>query len=432
MRRLALMTAGLLTAGTLAVGLSTAGPAQAASGTFTNSAPIAVTDNGSVSSDVQVSGIGGRITDVDVVLNGLGHTRPNDLDIWLVSPGTNAVAVPLMSDTCGGAAISGRTLTFDDEVATTLPTGCATGTYRPTNISGGDTTPPGATTLSGTLSGFDGRNPAGTWRLYVMDDTATEVGTINGGVTLKITTGPAAITIPTAGPATPYPYQRTVSDQPGRITDVDVVLSGSYHTYPDDLDILLVSPAGASVVLMSDVCSSADLVGVNLRFDDSAAAALPDGSACVSGSYKPSNQDDGPDAYNAPAPAGPYGDELSDLSGGVANGTWRLYVVDDSSSDGGFITGVQLVVKTDAAPNTVITQKPRRTTKARKATIGFRSTKGGSTFQCKVDKKAWKSCASPLRLKRLKPGKHTVLVRAIDNSGHVDATPAKVTWRIRR
>lgn len=431
MRRLALMTAGLLAAGGLAVGLSTAGPAQAASGTFTNSSSIAVADNGSIPSDVQVSGIGGRITDVDVVLNNLGHTRPNDLDIWLVSPGTNPVAVQLMSDTCGSTGISGRTLTFDDEVAASLPTGCATGTYRPTNIGGGDTTPPGATTLSGTLSGFNGRNPVGNWRLYVIDDSATEGGAINGGFTLKITTGPAAITIPTAGLAAPYPYQLTVSDQPGRITDVDVVLSGVYHTYPDDLDVLLVSPAGASVVLMSDVCSSVDLVGANLRFDDSSAAMLPENATCASGTYKPSN-DVGSDAFNAPAPAGPYGDELSDLAGGAANGTWRLYVVDDESGDGGFITSASLVIKTDAAPNTVITKKPKRTTKARKATIAFTSTKGGSTFQCKVDKKGWKSCASPLRLKKLKPGKHTVLVRAIDNSGHRDPSPAKVTWRIRR
>ncbi|UUW89966.1 hypothetical protein [Pimelobacter simplex] len=430
MRRLALMTAGLLAAGGLAVGLSTAGPAQAASGTFTNSAAIAVADN-TVFSDVQVSGIGGRITDVDVVLNNLGHTRPNDLDIWLVSPGTNAVAVQLMSDACGSTSISGRTLTFDDEVTAPLTTGCASGTYRPTNIGGGDTTPSGATTLSGTLSGLDGRNPVGNWRLYVIDDTATESGAINGGFTLKITTGPAAISIPTTGLATPYPFQRTVSDQPGRITDVDVVLNGVFHTYPDDLDLLLVSPAGASTLLMSDVCGSADLVNVNLRFDDGAAAAMTDDGPCTSGTFKPSN-DDNTDVFNAPAPPGPYGDELSDLAGGVANGTWRLYVVDDSSSDGGFITGVQLVIKTDAAPNTVITKKPPRSTKARKATIAFKSTKGDSTFQCKVDKKGWKSCASPLRLKKLKPGKHTVLVRAIDNSGHRDASPAKVTWKIRR
>lgn len=431
MRRLALMTAGLLAAGGLAVGLGAAGPAQAASGTFTNSAPIVVADNGSVSSDVQVSGIGGRITDVDVVLTGLGHTRPNDLDIWLVSPGSNPVAVQLMSDTCGSTSISGRTLTFDDEAATALPASCANGTYRPTNIGGGDTTPSGATTLSGTLSGFDGRNPAGNWRLWVIDDNATETGSISAGFTVKISTGPAAITIPTAGHATPYPYLRTVSDQPGRITDVDVVLSGIYHTYPNDLDLLLVSPAGASVVLMSDVCSGEDMNGVTLRLDGSAATPLPKNTACASGTYRPADAESG-DTYDAPAPAAPYGDELSDLSGGVANGTWRLYVMDDSGGDGGFISSMQLVIKTDASPNTVITQKPRRTTKARKATIGFKSTKGGSTFQCKVDKKGWKSCASPLRLKRLKPGKHTVLVRAVDNSGHRDATPAKVTWRIRR
>lgn len=431
MRRLALMTAGFLAAGGLAVGLSTAGPAQAASGTFSNSATIVVQDDDTANSEVPVSGIGGRITDIDVVLNGLGHAHPSDLDIWLRGPGDNPVAVPLMSDACGATGVGGRTLTFDDAAATAVPDGCATGTYRPTNIGGGDTTPSGAMTLSSTLAGFNGSNPVGIWRLVVVDDAGSDIGSISGGFTLKITTSAAAVTIPAVGSAAPYPYQRAVSDQPGRITDVDVVLTGAFHTYPDDLDVLLVSPAGASVVLMSDVCGSSDLVNASFRFDDSAAAPLTNGGPCPSGAYRPTNAE-GAEAFNAPAPAGPYGDELSDLTGGVANGTWRLYVADDSGGDGGFITGVQLVVKTDAVPNTVITKKPRRTTKARKATIAFKSTKGGSTFQCKVDKKGWKSCTSPLRLKRLKPGKHTVLVRAIDNAGHKDPTPAKVTWRIRR
>jgi len=78
------------------------------------------------------------------------------------------------------------------------------------------------------------------------------------------------------------------------------------------------------------------------------------------------------------------------------------------------------------APDTTVTKPAKRTTK-RKVKIVFTS-EAGATFQCQVDGKAWKACTSPLRLK-VKEGKHTVLIRATDAAGNVDATPAKVKFK---
>ncbi len=39
------------------------------------------------------------------------------------------------------------------------------------------------------LSGFDGKDPNGTWKLYVIDDTRFAVGTLAGGWSLEIDTG---------------------------------------------------------------------------------------------------------------------------------------------------------------------------------------------------------------------------------------------------
>ena len=67
-----------------------------------------------------------------------------------------------------------------------------------------------------------------------------------------------AITIPagapgtTSGPASPYPSEIVVSGFTGDLTDLTLTVSGLTHTFPDDLDLLLVGPNGAALVFMSD------------------------------------------------------------------------------------------------------------------------------------------------------------------------------------
>ena len=82
-----------------------------------------------------------------------------------------------------------------------------------------------------------------------------------------------------------------------------------------------------------------------------------------------------------------------------------------------------------AAPDTTIIKalkKPRK----RKLTIKFGSSEPGSSFKCKLDRKAFAPCTSPKTYRKLKPGKHKVKIEAIDALGHVDATPALVKIRI--
>ena len=68
----------------------------------------------------------------------------------------------------------------------------------------------------------------------------------------------------------------------------------------------------------------------------------------------------------------------------------------------------------------------------RKATFRFASGEQGSTFQCKLDRKRFKRCASPKTYKRLKPGKHVFRVKARDRAGNVDKTPMVKRFRIKR
>lgn len=153
----------------------------------------------------------------------------------------------------------------------------------------------------------------------------------------------AAIAIPDSGAATPYPSVITVSGFSGSASQVRVTLFGLSHTFPDDLDVLLVGPTGQTVMLMSDVGGGTDVVGIDLAFEDGA-AAMPDTLALTSGLYAPTNIG-AIDAMGAPAPAGPYGTSLLTAFGAGVNGDWSLYVVDDAGQDlGSFAGGWQIEV----------------------------------------------------------------------------------------
>jgi hypothetical protein len=86
----------------------------------------------------------------------------------------------------------------------------------------------------------------------------------------------------------------------------------------------------------------------------------------------------------------------------------------------------------DAAPETYIDAGPRRRTHSKKATFRFSSDDPSATFECKRDAKPAKPCTSPLKLKRLKKGRHVLAVRATDAAGNADPTPATYRWKVER
>lgn len=81
-------------------------------------------------------------------------------------------------------------------------------------------------------------------------------------------------------------------------------------------------------------------------------------------------------------------------------------------------------------PRTRIVSGPARVGYERKARFRFTSSEAQSRFQCRVDRKPYKRCASPHKLK-VEPGKHHFRVRAIDRFGNVDRTAARFSWRVK-
>jgi subtilisin-like proprotein convertase family protein len=154
---------------------------------------------------------------------------------------------------------------------------------------------------------------------------------------------PFNIAIPAPLPtATPYPSTISVSGLAGTVTKATVTLHNATHQYPDQLDLLLVSPGGGSVILMSDAgYFYYGLYSTTVTFDDDAPGYVPESLQQIQpGDYKPTNYGGGADSFPSPAPAGPYGATLSVLNGIRPNGDWSLYVVDDEpASYDGIIAG---------------------------------------------------------------------------------------------
>jgi hypothetical protein len=91
-------------------------------------------------------------------------------------------------------------------------------------------------------------------------------------------------------------------------------------------------------------------------------------------------------------------------------------------------TGASGTSADTTAPETSIAKHPKKRTGKAKARFSFRATEAGSTFTCKVDKRAWKACGPSYAVK-VKPGKHRIRVRATDALGNTDATPAVFRWK---
>lgn len=197
-----------------------------------------------------------------------------------------------------------------------------------------------------------------------LQDGAVNLGSVTFNLTLGAAivanttfTNNAAITIPagapgtTSGPASPYPSQINVSGLSGAISKVTVTLANVNHTFPDDLDILLVSPTGQAVVLMSDAGGSTDIVNATLTFDD-IGVPVPDATAITAGTYSLADYGGVQDPFPSPAPSGPYPNppRLSVFNGLAPNGNWSLYVVDDADEEIGSIQGGWSLTITTSIP----------------------------------------------------------------------------------
>ena len=132
----------------------------------------------------------GTILDVNLTLKNFSHTFPDDVDVLLAHRG---VSRTVMSDVGNGFSVNNVSFVLDDEATSELPDSgqLVGGKFKPTNAAPSpDTFPAPAPVPAGAqaaLNGFDGVNPNGVWRLYVVDDVASvDGGQFAGGWSIKI------------------------------------------------------------------------------------------------------------------------------------------------------------------------------------------------------------------------------------------------------
>lgn len=215
-------------------------------------------------SSITVSNLTGLVSQVNVSLYGLSHTHPDDIDLLLVGP--TGKKVLLMSDVGGSSDAVDIDVEFTDLASSGLPdgNGIASGSFKPTNVTAGDTFDgliPGPYVTN--LTTFNGVDPNGTWRLYAFDDSGHDEGAISRGWSLTVGTTVATSTdIALDGSAPmevsisqPYTYTFTVTNNSvNAASSVNVE-----HTLPAGITIGAVDNSYGSVTTNSPTTVSVSL-----------------------------------------------------------------------------------------------------------------------------------------------------------------------------
>jgi hypothetical protein len=125
-----------------------------------------------------------------------------------------------------------------------------------------------------------------------------------------------------------------------------------------------------------------------------------------------------------PPPPPPPGEE-----GGGGGGSASIPGSSGTSAPGGKRGEPGLVY---VVPHTRITFAPASKTRARQPVFRFTDSTGqeGTTFKCKVDRGGWRSCGSPIKLKRLNLGQHVFQVKASNAVGSAEPAPVKRKFKV--
>ena len=229
-----------------------------------------------------------------------------------------------------GTVANGETVVR--QIAFTIPSGAACGALQKISI---------------TVTSSRGAGTPSTkeFRLGSLTETAPATFASNAAIDL-----PGGQPATSNGPASPYPSTIAVSGLTGN-KSVKVEITGITHSFPGDLDFLLVGPGGQKFLMLSD--SGGGGVVSNLTFTLSdAAAASASTTQWSTGNFKPTDtasssadvftEPGGTFVSAAPTGSGTFASVFGTAASGM-NGTWNLYIIDDTSRDVGTMAGWKMI-----------------------------------------------------------------------------------------
>jgi large repetitive protein len=85
---------------------------------------------------------------------------------------------------------------------------------------------------------------------------------------------------------------------------------------------------------------------------------------------------------------------------------------------------------TTAPETTLGSGGPDATTTSTSASFGFSSNEAGASFECALDSGSYAPCTSPKQYTELSVGAHEFRVRAVDQAGNRDGSPAVHNWTV--
>lgn len=115
------------------------------------------------------------------------------------------------------------------------------------------------------------------------------------------------------------------------------------------------------------------------------------------------------------------------------NSTTEFAGVSVAGGKQSFCSPAATYVEDSTAPRTRITMGPGVKTRRRKAVFRFADISGdpvGAKFACKLDRRKWKPCSSPFKLRGLGYRRHVLRVRGTDSLGNSESKPAKRSFKV--
>jgi len=108
---------------------------------------------------------------------------------------------------------------------------------------------------------------------------------------------------------------------------------------------------------------------------------------------------------------------------------FRVRATDDSGNTDESSSLHEWTINTET-PNATITNSPPEFSSDTNVVFEFESSKENSTFECNLDSLGWDPCISPYNYSELSEALHVFEVRAIDEFGNVDESPAVHDWTV--
>jgi hypothetical protein len=143
-----------------------------------------------------------------------------------------------------------------------------------------------------------------------------------------------------------------------------------------------------------------------------------------------------PGCKGTPAASGSAAELAAGLHVQVPDNTTTAFraVATDSAGNGSPCSAAATYVEDSTPPKTLITFAPGIKTMHRRPVFRFSDASGndGTSFQCQLDKGPWQPCSAPVKVSRLKRGKHVFRVEGTDVAGNAETTAAVRKFKVVR